>query len=108
MRTDSVVLSEDAIKQAQKVIKQTYGEEYCQQRQFTTKSKNAQEAHEAIRPTHFEDIEVSADEKEQKLYTLIRTRALASQMADATINKTTLTITPDNTTIFIGGHASSK
>lgn len=101
MRTDSVVLSEDAIKQAQKVIKQTYGEEYCQQRQFTTKSKNAQEAHEAIRPTHFEDIEVSADEKEQKLYTLIRTRALASQMADATINKTTLTITPDNTTIFI-------
>ena len=101
MRTDSVVLSEDAIKQAQKVIKQTYGEKYCQQRQFTTKSKNAQEAHEAIRPTHFEDIEVSADEKEQKLYTLIRTRALASQMADAIINKTTLTITPDNTTIFI-------
>ena len=101
MRTDSVVLSEDAIKQAQKVIKQTYGEEYCQQRQFTTKSKNAQEAHEAIRPTHFGDIEVSADEKEQKLYTLIRTRALASQMADAIINKTTLTITPDNTTIFI-------
>lgn len=101
MRTDSVILSEDAIKQAQKVIKQTYGEEYCQQRQFTTKSKNAQEAHEAIRPTHFEDIEVSADEKEQKLYTLIRTRALASQMADAIINKTTLTITPDSTTIFI-------
>ena len=101
MRTDSVVLSEDAIKQAQKVIKQTYGEEYCQQRQFTTKSKNAQEAHEAIRPTHFEDIEVSADEKEQKLYTLIRTRALASQMADAIINKTTLTITTDSTTIFI-------
>ena len=101
MRTDSVVLSEDAIKQAQKVIKQTYGEEYCQQRQFTTKSKNAQEAHEAIRPTHFEDIDVSADEKEQKLYTLIRTRALASQMADAIINKTTLTITPDSTTIFI-------
>ena len=101
MRTDSVVLSEDAIKQAQKVIKQTYGEEYCQQRQFTTKSKNAQEAHEAIRPTHFEDIEVSADEKEQKLYTLIRTRALASQMADAIINKTTLTITTDSATIFI-------
>ena len=101
MRTDSVILSEDAIKQAQKVIKQTYGEEYCQQRQFTTKSKNAQEAHEAIRPTHFEDIDVSADEKEQKLYTLIRTRALASQMADAIINKTTLTITPDSTTIFI-------
>lgn len=101
MRTDSVILSEDAIKQAQKVIKQTYGEEYCQQRQFTTKSKNAQEAHEAIRPTHFEDIEVSADEKEQKLYTLIRTRALASQMADAIINKTTLTITTDSTTIFI-------
>lgn len=101
MRTDSVVLSEDAIKQAQKVIKQTYGEEYCQQRQFKTKSKNAQEAHEAIRPTHFEDIDVSADEKEQKLYTLIRTRALASQMADAIINKTILTITYDNTTIFI-------
>ena len=101
MRTDSVVLSEDAIKQAQNVIKQTYGEEYCQQRQFTTKSKNAQEAHEAIRPTHFDDIEVSADEKEQKLYTLIRTRALASQMADAIINKTTLTITTDSTTIFI-------
>ena len=92
MRTDSVLLSDDARQQAQEVIISTFGENYIHQRQFSTKSKLVQGAHEAIRPTHFEKIIVSDDEKEQRLYTLIRNRALASQMADAIIDKTTFTI----------------
>ena len=93
MRTDSVLLSDDARQQAQDVIMSTFGEKYIQHRQFSAKSKLVQGAHEAIRPTHFEKITVSDDEKEQRLYTLIRNRALASQMADAIIDKTTFTIT---------------
>ena len=93
MRTDSVLLSDDARQQAQEVIIATFGEKYIQQRQFSTKSKLVQGAHEAIRPTHFEKVIVSEDEKEQRLYTLIRNRTLASQMADAVIDKTTFAIT---------------
>ena len=96
MRTDSVILSEDAISQAEDVIRKDFGEEYVQKRQFKNKSKLAQAAHEAIRPTHFEDVDVSDDEKEQKLYTLIRRRAIASQMADAIIDKTTIKIKNKN------------
>jgi len=92
MRTDSVILSEDAIKQAKDVILCEYGKEYVQNRQYKNDSKLAQEAHEAIRPTHFADVEVSEDIYEQKLYNLIRNRALASQMADAKLSKTTITI----------------
>ena len=92
MRTDSVILSEDAIKQAKDVILREYGKEYVQNRQYKNDSKLAQEAHEAIRPTHFADVEVSEDIYEQKLYNLIRNRALASQMADAKLSKTTITI----------------
>lgn len=92
MRTDSVILSEDAIEQAHKVIKTTFGERYSQKRQYKNKSEFSQEAHEAIRPTHFEKEVAGKDINEQKLYTLIRNRALASQMSDAIINKTIITI----------------
>ena len=92
MRTDSVILSEDAIKQAHDVILKEFGEEYIENRQFKTKAKLAQEAHEAIRPTNLSEANVSNDQYEQKLYTLIRNRCLASQMASARINKTIVTI----------------
>ena len=92
MRTDSVILSEEAIKQAKEVILKEYSQDYIQNRQYKNESKLAQEAHEAIRPTHFADVTVSEDIYEQKLYNLIRNRALASQMADAKLSKTTITI----------------
>ena len=103
MRTDSVILSEDAIEQARNVIVNDFGEEYLNERQYTNKSKLSQGAHEAIRPTNFANVEVSEDSGEQKLYSLIRRRALASQMADAQIDKTTITIndSTDIDTIFI-------
>ncbi len=92
MRTDSVILSDDALEQAKDVILNDFGEKYFEQRKFKTKSKNAQEAHEAIRPTNFSDVQVSDDVNEQKLYNLIRRRALASQMSDAQLDRTTVTI----------------
>ena len=95
MRTDSVILSDDALGQAKDVILKNYGEDYFEQRKFKTKSKNAQEAHEAIRPTNFSDVQVSEDANEQKLYNLIRRRALASQMADAKVDRTIVTISND-------------
>ena len=98
MRTDSVTLSEDAIKQAREVILNKYGEKYIQNRQFKVKSKLAQEAHEAIRPTILSETIASDDQYEQKLYTLIRNRCLASQMANAIIDKTTVTIKNTNLT----------
>ena len=92
MRTDSVILSEDAIEQANKVIKTLFGERYSEKRQYQNKSDFSQEAHEAIRPTHFEKETAGKDINEQKLYTLIRNRALASQMSNAIVNKTIITI----------------
>jgi DNA topoisomerase-1 len=87
MRTDSVTLSKDAIGAIANVVKSSFGERYLQVRQFKTKSKNAQEAHEAIRPTSFDTTPRLTDE-ERKLYTLIRTRAIASQMKPAELLKT--------------------
>ncbi len=92
MRTDSVNLSNTAIEGAQKAILQQYGDEYVNPRKYTTKSSNAQEAHEAIRPTYFERTEVSSDSQEQKLYDLIWKRAIASQMSDAKLLRTTIRI----------------
>ncbi|RDC62625.1 type I DNA topoisomerase [Adhaeribacter pallidiroseus] len=92
MRTDSVNLSQDAIAGATARITAAFGEEYVKVRQYKTKSQSAQEAHEAIRPTDFFAKEVSSDRNEQRLYELIRKRAIASQMADAEIEKTTATI----------------
>jgi DNA topoisomerase I len=92
MRTDSVNLSNLAIAAMSEHIKKEFGEQYLQTRKFTTTSAGAQEAHEAIRPTHAGDKTAGEDAQQQKLYTLIWQRALASQMAPAKIEKTTITI----------------
>ncbi len=92
MRTDSVNLSGQAIASAKSFITEKYGEEYSQIRNFKTKAAGAQEAHEAIRPTDMKLEKATTDSHDQKLYTLIRNRALASQMAPAQLEKTTVTI----------------
>lgn len=92
MRTDSVNLSGQAIASAKDYIIGKYGAQYSQVRQFKTKSSGAQEAHEAIRPTDMALEKASSNEYDQKLYNLIRSRALASQMAPAKLEKTTITI----------------
>jgi len=95
MRTDSVNLSDDARKGAKKEISKAYGDKYSKSRQFKGKSKGAQEAHEAIRPTHFENHSVNADRDEQRLYDLICKRAIASQMSDAQLERTNVKIEAD-------------
>ncbi|MBD79365.1 MAG: DNA topoisomerase I [Crocinitomicaceae bacterium] len=92
MRTDSVNLSDLAINEARNEIHAAYGEKYAFERHYATKTKGAQEAHEAIRPTNFAAHSVSADRNEERLYSLIWQRAIASQMASAEIEKTTVTI----------------
>lgn len=92
MRTDSVNLSEDSIKAATEQISKNYGQQYVHERRFQSKSAGAQEAHEAIRPTDFSVTTAGADEGQQKLYDLIWKRAIASQMANAEIEKTVATI----------------
>ena len=92
MRTDSVNLSQTALDQASKAIVGSMGEKYLSIRHYKTKSKGAQEAHEAIRPTYLENEKISGSATEQKLYELIWKRTIASQMSDAQIEKTTITI----------------
>lgn len=92
MRTDSVNLSEDSIKAATEQITSKFGKEYVNERRFQNKSSGAQEAHEAIRPTDFSVTQAGADEGQQRLYDLIWKRAIASQMANAEIEKTVATI----------------
>lgn len=92
MRTDSVNLSQEAIASAKGEIEKAYGSEFFKERHFKTKSQGAQEAHEAIRPTNFSVLEAGKDSKEQRLYELIWKRAIASQMAEAQLEKTTATI----------------
>ncbi len=87
MRTDSTNLSVDAQTQIVKFIKNKYGEEYAESRIYKTKSKNAQEAHEAIRPTHIENMIAGSDDQD-RLYRLIWERAVSSQMTDAKLLKT--------------------
>lgn len=96
MRTDSVNLSGQAIAQASEYIKATYGDNYHQVRNFQTKTAGAQEAHEAIRPTDLARESVPGDERTKKLYSLIRNRTLATQMADAKINRTSADIIISN------------
>lgn len=96
MRTDSVNLSDYALETAEEVINDFYGKKYHQKRQFTTKSKNAQEAHEAIRPTYINKLQIEGDKNEQKLYELIWKRTVASQMADALLEKTIAKISISN------------
>lgn len=92
MRTDSVNLSGLAINTSKSEIERAYGKEYVKTRQFSTKSKGAQEAHEAIRPTYMNEHTVSGTAQEQKLYELIWKRTIASQMADAELERTTVTV----------------
>src|SRR5690554_537713 len=92
MRTDSVNLSNDAIQAAKKYISSSFGEEYSKSRKFATKSKGAQEAHEAIRPTEMGVPNLGGSSQESRLYDLIWKRATASQMSDASIERTTATI----------------
>ncbi|MEI7829036.1 MAG: type I DNA topoisomerase [Prolixibacteraceae bacterium] len=97
MRTDSTNLSQTAINSAKKKITESYGEKYVKIRHYKTNSKGAQEAHEAIRPTDFFEEEVTGSAQEQKLYNLIWKRTLASQMADAELERTNVTINISNT-----------
>ena len=97
MRTDSVNLSDLALSLAKSEITQSYGEAYVKIRKYTTKSKGAQEAHEAIRPTDMQNHTIDGDSAQKKLYELIWKRTLASQMADASIEKTNITIELNNT-----------
>ena len=92
MRTDSVNLSSQALGAIARQIEKHPGKEYHQPRRFQTKSKGAQEAHEAIRPTYIDRERVGGTSQEQRLYDLIRKRTLASQMADAEIERTTVSI----------------
>ncbi len=102
MRTDSVTLSKQAIGSAAGYIEGRFGKEYLQIRTYKTKSAGAQEAHEAIRPTEFSLEEAGADERQMKLYRLIRARALASQMAAAKTKKTSVQITISTSeTLFV-------
>ncbi len=92
MRTDSVNLSDEALKGARVQIENAYGPEFHQLRKYKSKAKGAQEAHEAIRPTNFGVVEGSGDRNQMRLYQLIWKRTVASQMADAQIERTTAEI----------------
>jgi DNA topoisomerase-1 len=97
MRTDSVNLSEFALGAAKDEITKSFGGQYAKTRKFQSKSKGAQEAHEAIRPTEMGVREAGNDERERKLYDLIWKRTMASQMADAELENTTATISISTT-----------
>ncbi|MCM1004948.1 MAG: type I DNA topoisomerase [Prevotella sp.] len=92
MRTDSLNLSDLALADIKKLVTQDWGENYLHLRHYHTKSKGAQEAHEAIRPTYIDRVQIEGTPQEKKLYKLIRNRTLASQMADAELEKTTVDI----------------
>ena len=96
MRTDSVHLSALAIGTAKTEISSQYGEKYIKSRQYATQSKGAQEAHEAIRPTYISTHEIDGTAQEKRLYELIWKRTIASQMADAELERTTADITISN------------
>ncbi len=96
MRTDSTILSAQAIAGAQAYIKKAFGDKYSQVRQYKTKNKSAQEAHEAIRPTDFTHLSAGDDFQQEKLYQLIWQRALASQMASAALQRTEIKIAQSN------------
>ena len=96
MRTDSVNLSQDALNAANNEITKLYGEEYAYPRSFSNKSKGAQEAHEAIRPSYIENRKIDGDSSHQRLYDLIWKRTISSQMADAKIDRTIVKINLSN------------
>ncbi len=96
MRTDSVNLAESAISKAKEQIIHLYGDKFSNPRNYTTKTKGAQEAHEAIRPTYFEDTTIQGSNPEKRLYELIWKRTVASQMSDAQIERTIVNIAQNN------------
>ena len=98
MRTDSVNLSDFARKSAQNSINNEYGEQYSKPRKYATKNDSAQEAHEAIRPTNFDLNTAGDDDAQMRLYQLIWKRAIASQMSDAQLERTTIEIVNDKIT----------
>jgi DNA topoisomerase-1 len=95
MRTDSTNLSVEAVKSINSAITKEFGKEKVENRTYKTKSKNAQEAHEAIRPTHPENKFLGANDQEKKLYELIRARTLASQMVDAQMARNRIDVLPN-------------
>lgn len=99
MRTDSTNLSKLALSKAREMIVSEFGEKYSKTRQFKTKSKGAQEAHEAIRPAYLDNPTTSGSPNEKKLYELIWKRTVASQMADAELEKTNITINMSNSPV---------
>ncbi|MEQ9263194.1 MAG: type I DNA topoisomerase [Owenweeksia sp.] len=102
MRTDSVNLSDLALNTARKEITEQYGDQYTKTRKYSTKSKGAQEAHEAIRPTFIDKHAAGSDANQKKLYDLIWKRTIASQMSDAQLERTVLRIsTPKNNLEFV-------
>jgi DNA topoisomerase I len=105
MRTDSVNLSDEAVQGAVNQIGSAFGKEFIQTRRYKTKSSGAQEAHEAIRPTDFSLLEAGADRNGQRLYELIWKRAIASQMADAELERTTadISISTNKKTLIASG-----
>lgn len=96
MRTDSVNLSGDAVKSASNYIESTFGADYSKSRSYSTKSKGAQEAHEAIRPTNLANLSVEGERNQMRLYDLIWKRTIASQMSDAQLERTTAEIVISN------------
>jgi len=97
MRTDSVNLSQLAIDSAKAAITKMFGKEYSNPRQYKTKSASAQEAHEAIRPSYLDQPTIDGDSADKRLYELIYKRTVASQMADAQLERTVVTISNDKT-----------
>ena len=100
MRTDSTNLSKLALAKSRDVITSLFGNKYSKTRQFQTKSKGAQEAHEAIRPTYLENQNIQGNNNEKKLYELIWKRTIASQMTDAETEKTTISIEMSNSPVI--------
>jgi DNA topoisomerase I len=99
MRTDSTNLSNLALVKSREVIISGFGEKYSKTRQFKTKSKGAQEAHEAIRPAYLDNPTTAGSQNEKKLYELIWKRTVASQMADAQVEKTSISIDMNNSPV---------
>ena len=110
MRTDSVNISKEAIPEIYKTIEKQFSKEYVQPRTYFSKSKTAQEAHEAIRPTNFNQKSVGANDEQKKLYQLIWQRTIASQMVDAKIMRTKISanIVIANNTNLIQNNANKK
>ncbi len=100
MRTDSTNLSRLALAKSREVIISGYGIKYSKTRQFKTKSKGAQEAHEAIRPAYIDHSAITGNQNERKLYELIWKRTVASQMSDAEVEKTTISVEMNNSPII--------